>query len=221
MWDVFAEEYLAPIRPLERIRQQVDAAEDDGGTDTIAATVKVDGVETEIVGAGNGPLAAFVDALGGVGFDVAVLDYSEHAMWRGEEAQAAAYVEASIGGRTVWGVGIATSITTASLRAVVSAVNRAARELRRQAEILASSIPAKVWACTQLSAPDDQVDPALEHVDGRRQAPQSRTPGRRVPGCFGPGRRSACWWRIPSTASRDTAGRRAGRRCSTGCSNTA
>ncbi|MDT5297158.1 MAG: 2-isopropylmalate synthase [Mycobacterium sp.] len=128
MWDVFAEEYLAPIRPLERMRQKVDAAEVDGGTDTITAVVKVNGVEREIVGAGNGPLAAFVDALGAVGFDVSVLDYSEHAMSSGEEAKAAAYVEASIGGKTVWGVGIATSITTASLRAVVSAVNRAARD---------------------------------------------------------------------------------------------
>ncbi|MGE2720152.1 2-isopropylmalate synthase [Mycolicibacterium celeriflavum] len=127
MWDVFYEEYLAPIRPLERIRQKVTAAEVDGGTDTIEAVVKVDGVEREIVGAGNGPLAAFVDALGAIGFDVSVLDYSEHALSAGEEAQAAAYVEASIDGMTVWGVGIAPSITTASLRAVVSAVNRASR----------------------------------------------------------------------------------------------
>ena len=64
---------------------------------------------------------------GHIDFDVAVLDYSEHAMSGGEDAQAAAYVEASVGGKTVWGVGIAPSITTASLRAVVSAVNRAAR----------------------------------------------------------------------------------------------
>ncbi|KUI33199.1 2-isopropylmalate synthase [Mycobacterium sp. IS-1742] len=127
MWDVFADEYLSPVRPLERMRQRVDAAEVDGGTDTITAVVKVDGVEREIVGAGNGPLAAFVDALGAIGFDISVLDYSEHALSAGEEAQAAAYVEASVGGKTVWGVGIATSITTASLRAVVSAVNRAAR----------------------------------------------------------------------------------------------
>ncbi|MDX1885868.1 2-isopropylmalate synthase [Mycolicibacterium sp. 120270] len=127
MWDVFAEEYLAPVRPLERIRQKVTASEVDGGTDTIEAVVKVDGVEREIVGAGNGPLAAFVDALGAIGINVSVLDYSEHALSAGEEAQAAAYVEASINGKTVWGVGIATSITTASLRAVVSAVNRASR----------------------------------------------------------------------------------------------
>ncbi len=127
MWDVFADEYLAPIRPLERIRQRVIGSEVDGGIDVIEAVVKVNGTETEIRGEGNGPLAAFVDALGSVGIDVHVLDYSEHAMSAGKEAAAAAYVEASVGGRTVWGVGIATSITTASLRAVVSAVNRAAR----------------------------------------------------------------------------------------------
>ena len=146
MSDAFTEEYLAPVRPLERIKQRVDASEEDSGVTRIVATVKVDGVETEINGSGNGPLAAFVDALGHVGFDVAVLDYSEHAMSGGEDAQAAAYVEASVGvpiasaaqpgeagqgadgpRRTVWGVGIAPSITTASLRAVVSAVNRAAR----------------------------------------------------------------------------------------------
>jgi 2-isopropylmalate synthase len=127
MWEAFSEEYLAPIWPLERIKQRVDASEEDGGTTTITTTVKVNGVETEIVGVGNGPLAAFVHALGTVGFDVAVLDYSEHAMSSGDDAQAAAYVEASVGGRTVWGVGIAPSITTASLRAVVSAVNRASR----------------------------------------------------------------------------------------------
>jgi len=127
MWDAFSEEYLAPILPLERMKQRVDAAEDDGGATSITATVKINGVETEISGTGNGPLAAFVDALGGVGFDVAVLDYSEHAMSAGDDAQAAAYVEASVSGKVVWGVGIAPSITTASLRAVVSAVNRASR----------------------------------------------------------------------------------------------
>ena len=128
MYDVFFDEYLAPVRPLERIRQKVIASEVDGGTDTIEAVVKVEGVETDIRGSGNGPLAAFVDALCRVGIPVHVLDYSEHAMSAGEEAQAAAYVEASVNGQTIWGVGIATSITTASLRAVVSAVNRAARD---------------------------------------------------------------------------------------------
>ena len=127
MWDVFAEEYLRPVRPLERVSQRVDASEVDGGDDTIHAVVKVDGVEKEITGTGNGPLAAFVDALGTVGYDIRVLDYSEHALTAGFDAQAASYIETEIGGETVWGVGIATSITTATLRAVVSAVNRANR----------------------------------------------------------------------------------------------
>ncbi|QCQ93381.1 2-isopropylmalate synthase [Rhodococcus sp. SGAir0479] len=130
MWDVFSEEYLSPVSPLERMRQKVTAAEEDGGTDSITAVIKVNGKEQEISGAGNGPLAAFVDALGTIGFDVRVLDYSEHAMSAGDDAQAAAYVECSVTlpdgtNKVVWGVGIATSITTASLRAVVSAVNRA------------------------------------------------------------------------------------------------
>ncbi|MRH85939.1 2-isopropylmalate synthase [Nocardia sp. SYP-A9097] len=127
MWDVFAEEYLTPIVPLERIRQKVTASELDGGVDHIEAVVKVDGVEQAISGEGNGPLASFVDALATIGYDVRVLDYSEHAMSSGDDAQAAAYVECAIGDKVTWGVGIATSITTASLRAVVSAVNRAAR----------------------------------------------------------------------------------------------
>ncbi|MFT3898839.1 MAG: 2-isopropylmalate synthase [Gordonia sp. (in: high G+C Gram-positive bacteria)] len=127
MWDVFAEQYLNPIRPLERMRQRVDAAETDGGEDAITAVVKVDGTEKEIEGSGNGPLAAFVDALSTVGFDVRVLDYSEHALTAGDDANAVAYVEAEVNGENVWGVGIASSITTASLRAVVSAVNRAHR----------------------------------------------------------------------------------------------
>lgn len=128
MWDAFADEYLTPIRPLERMRQKVTAAETDGGTDRITAVVKVDGVEQEVTGSGNGPLAAFVDAIAAVGYEVEVLDYSEHALSAGDDAQAAAYVECAIGDHVVWGVGIATSITTASLRAVVSAVNRAAQK---------------------------------------------------------------------------------------------
>ncbi|MFE0748950.1 2-isopropylmalate synthase [Gordonia sp. NPDC058843] len=127
MWDVFAENYLHPVWPLERIRQKVDAAEVDGGDDHITAVVKVEGNEREIAGSGNGPLAAFVDALGNVGYEVRVLDYSEHALTAGGDASAAAYVETEVNGETVWGVGIASSITTASLRAVVSAVNRAYR----------------------------------------------------------------------------------------------
>ncbi len=132
MWDIFHEEYLAPVSPLERIRQKVTAAETDDGEDSIVAVLKVDGVEKEISGSGNGPLAAFVDALESLGYQVAVRGYAEHAMSAGDDANAAAYVEADVtrpDGTTVlvWGVGIAPSITTASLRAMVSAVNRSHR----------------------------------------------------------------------------------------------
>jgi 2-isopropylmalate synthase len=78
-----------------------------------------------VKGRGNGPIAAFVDALGhDAGITVEITDYSEHALGEGADARAAAYVEARIGGKTRWGVGLDASIVTASLRAVVSAVNR-------------------------------------------------------------------------------------------------
>ena len=128
MWDVFAEEYLAPIRPLERMRQKVDASEVDGGTDTITAIGQGRRCRARDRRCGQRPARGVRRrARRGRHSTCRVLDYSEHAMSSGEDAQAAAYVEASVGGKTVWGVGIATSITTASLRAVVSAVNRAAR----------------------------------------------------------------------------------------------
>jgi 2-isopropylmalate synthase len=126
MWELFKSEYIDPITPLERMRQQVKAAETDGGTDLLTATVLYEGKEREITGSGDGPVSAFIDALSELDIDVRVLDYSEHAMTSGADANAAAYVECAIGDKVLWGVGIASSITTASLRAVVSAVNRAA-----------------------------------------------------------------------------------------------
>jgi 2-isopropylmalate synthase len=75
-------------------------------------------------GEGNGPIAAFVDALSVVGIDVRVLDYTEHALSSGDDATAAAYVECAVGGHVLWGVGIDANIVTASLKAVLSAVNR-------------------------------------------------------------------------------------------------
>jgi 2-isopropylmalate synthase len=78
-------------------------------------------------GRGNGPIAAFVDALRSVDVDVRVLDYAEHALSAGGDARAASYVECAVGERVLWGVGIDENIVTASLRAIVSAVNRAQR----------------------------------------------------------------------------------------------
>src|SRR5579875_465949 len=86
--------------------------------------VSVDGEARQIEGSGNGPISAFCDALGAAGVKVRVLDYTEHALSAGSDAQAAAYVECDIDGRMLWGVGVDADTTGASMRAVLSAVNR-------------------------------------------------------------------------------------------------
>ncbi|HEY0447969.1 2-isopropylmalate synthase [Actinophytocola sp.] len=125
MWSTFDSEYLSPRSPV--VLREHRISDDGQGHDEIAAVVEVEGDRHEISGAGNGPIAAFVDALASVGYDVRVLDYTEHALTAGDDARAAAYVECTIGDRVLWGVGVHSSIVTASLRAVVSAINRAHR----------------------------------------------------------------------------------------------
>ncbi|WP_243791025.1 2-isopropylmalate synthase [Saccharopolyspora gloriosae] len=124
MWQVFSEEYLEPRTPLELVRRSFTG---EAGHESITATVVVDGTEQEITGNGNGPIAAFVDALSTIGHDVRVMDYNEHALTAGDDARAASYLECAVGDEIFWGAGIDTSTVTASLRAVVSAVNRAHR----------------------------------------------------------------------------------------------
>ncbi|MBB5958949.1 2-isopropylmalate synthase [Saccharothrix tamanrassetensis] len=125
MWDAFSVEYLDGTVPLKLLRQKVSG--DGSGHETIKAVVVVDGETQEITGTGNGPIAAFVDALATIGYDVRVLDYFEHAMSSGDDARAAAYLECAVSDRVLWGVGIDSSTVSASLRAVVSALNRAHR----------------------------------------------------------------------------------------------
>jgi 2-isopropylmalate synthase len=124
MWEAFDAEYLAPSTPLSLSSHHTSSA--DGEDDQLDLTVDVDGTPKALVGRGNGPIAAFVDALRAVGHDVRVLDYAEHALSSGGDARAAAYVECAIGERILWGVGVDPNIVTASLKAVVSAVNRSA-----------------------------------------------------------------------------------------------
>jgi len=124
MWEVFSEEYLAPRSPLELVSRSFSG---EAGNESITATVVVDGTEQEITGTGNGPIAAFVDALSTIGYDVRVMDYNEHALTAGDDARAASYLECAVGDEVFWGAGIDTSTVTASLRAVVSAINRANR----------------------------------------------------------------------------------------------
>lgn len=93
----------------------------------IEARIGVDGEDRSLTAVGNGPIDAYVTALQSVGVGVRVLDYHEHALSSGGDAQAAAYVECEVDGQTVWGVGVDANIVTASIKAVTSAVNRARR----------------------------------------------------------------------------------------------
>jgi 2-isopropylmalate synthase len=129
IWAVFEDEYL-PVEdaPWGRIRlRSAQRLHTDDGRDVLTAEAVVDGVETTLTGSGNGPVSAFVSALAGIGVDVRVLDYTEHALSEGGDAQAAAYVECAVDDRVLWGVGMDANTVRASLKAIVSAVNRAHR----------------------------------------------------------------------------------------------
>src|SRR5215468_9755067 len=124
MWAAFSAEYLATGR-VALLAHHTSSVVDS--KDALSIEVSVDGAACQIEGVGNGPISAFCDALASVGIEVRVLDYTEHALSAGSDAQAAAYVECEVGGQSRWGVGIDTNTVTASLRAVLSAVNRAGR----------------------------------------------------------------------------------------------
>lgn len=128
IWNIFADEYL-PTRDapwgrfaLQGIRQISDAEE---AADRLSVEVVDNGTPVTLEGQGNGPIAAFVDAIASLGVQVRVLDYVEHAMGAGGDARAAAYVECEVGDRVLWGAGLDTNIVRASMKAIVSAVNRA------------------------------------------------------------------------------------------------
>jgi 2-isopropylmalate synthase len=124
IWDSFNQEYLA-AGDVELIGHQTSSVVD--GKHTLSAELSVAGQSQQVEGTGNGPISAFCAALDSVGINVRVIDYAEHALTEGTDAQAAAYVETAIDGQALWGVGIDTNTATASMRAVLSAVNRARR----------------------------------------------------------------------------------------------
>lgn len=129
MWEVFTDEYLPnPAGPWGRLgllsHRTVSRGDDQ---DAIAADLRVEGEIREVEGVGNGPISAFCDALSGIGIQVRVLDYAEHAMSAGTDAKAASYIECEVAGRALWGVGIDANTTAAALKAIISAVNRATR----------------------------------------------------------------------------------------------
>lgn len=129
IWAAFEREYLDATDPYDLQSYRSETSEDGG--DHQVVMLRVRGEVKEFKGEGNGPVAAFVDSLRQAGADISLLDYSEHALApesEGATTQAAAYVECDVAGETVWGVGIHSNIVTASLRAVVSAANRAAAQ---------------------------------------------------------------------------------------------
>ena len=123
---------------LKLLKVSVSSGED--GSDTVLKARLLDRgagahadqpVERELSGIGNGPIAAFINAISNLGIEVSVMDYVEHTMSVGTDAMAASYVECQIGedaeSQIIWGVGIDSSIITSSLKAIISAVNRSER----------------------------------------------------------------------------------------------
>ena len=129
LWNIFEDEYLPTEgAPWGRFRLKGLSQTSVLGEDVHLNVSLTDrGALQELKGQGNGPIAAFCNILQNYGVDVRVLDYYEHALSAGGDASAAAYLECSIDGETFWGVGIDPNTTTASLKAVVSAINRAIR----------------------------------------------------------------------------------------------
>ena len=124
IWSAFSAEYLEREDPYAL--EGFSSTTSPDGLDEQIVDLRVRGEVQSFKGEGNGPVAAFVDGMRAAGAEIRVLDYSEHALSSGGDALAAAYVECEIGDEIVWGVGIHANIVTASLRAVVSAGNRAA-----------------------------------------------------------------------------------------------
>ncbi|MDO5720964.1 MAG: 2-isopropylmalate synthase [Actinomycetaceae bacterium] len=135
LWRIFTDEYLPTqgedgLEPWGEFRlgRGRVLTHDEGDRVKLEVNVTRSGVDHTVQAWGNGPVDAFVAALRDLGVEVYILDYAEHALSSGGDAKAAAYVEVEVAGEVVWGVGIDPSITVATHRAVISAVNRALRK---------------------------------------------------------------------------------------------
>jgi 2-isopropylmalate synthase len=131
LWEIFTDEYLPATDvsnkwgrfELRRVR----TASDMDGVVNLDVVLRDASGEVASSGTGNGPISAFIDVLAKAGVEVTVRDYVEHTLSAGASAQAAAYTELDVNGKTLWGVGIDGDIATASLKAIISGVNRAIR----------------------------------------------------------------------------------------------
>lgn len=130
IWTAFETEYLQAAEPFRFVEHRTIPDSHASGSRKLTATIRERGQERLISGKGNGPIDAFIDALNQhCGLDLRVVDYHEHAIGAGANATAVSYVEVQMNGvaATLFGVGIDHNIVTASLHAVMSAVNRALR----------------------------------------------------------------------------------------------
>ncbi len=133
LWEIFQDEYLpAPSDKPEmkwgrfELKRMRTESEMDGEV-KLDIVLRDGSKEVEVSGTGNGPISAFLAILGAQGVETKLLDYVEHTMSAGGDAQAASYIELDVAGKTLWGVGIDSDIATSSLKAVISGVNRAIR----------------------------------------------------------------------------------------------
>ena len=131
LWAIFTDEYLPSQDDAQKwgrfeLKKMRTTSEMDGVVD-LDVVLRDGSLEKEVHGTGNGPISAFLEILAQQGISVQLLDYTEHTLGASSDAQAAAYIELSVNGKTLWGVGIDGDISNASLKAVISAVNRAVR----------------------------------------------------------------------------------------------
>jgi 2-isopropylmalate synthase len=131
IWEIFQDEYLpAPVDDDKWGRFELTrtgTSSDMSGVTTLDVDLRVGEVVESTTGRGKGPIDAFIQVLADHAVRVELYDYVEHTLSAGGDAQAAAYVELDVDGTRLWGVGIDADISTASLKAIVSAVNRAVR----------------------------------------------------------------------------------------------
>ena len=123
IYQAFADEYLEQRSPLGLVSHRL-SSEPDSPKVALEAIVENGGQRQTLTGEGNGPLAAFIKALVASGQEVEIIDYHEHSRGQGADAEAIAYVEVRIDGKAVFGVGTDESITSASMKGVLSAINR-------------------------------------------------------------------------------------------------
>ncbi|MDY3049335.1 MAG: 2-isopropylmalate synthase [Rothia sp. (in: high G+C Gram-positive bacteria)] len=132
LWDIFADEYLPSQDSSQRWGkfriESLTLDSQEHGETSLRLGLNIDGHTYNRSAKGSGPIDALQKILSQEGVDVRILDYSEHTLASAANAQAASYIEAAVGSRVLWGVGIDASTTRASLKAMISAVNRALRD---------------------------------------------------------------------------------------------